>query len=622
MDEKRIKEILNADLFKDLTEEEKRLALKLVEDSKLREEFWRKNHKFHIVPIDEFLTPYYIGETANYIYPIWKDALNEIFAPNSSIAEVIFSGAIGIGKTTTGVICMVRVLYELTSLKNPAKYFGITPMAPIVLAFYSLTLSLTKISHMLQFMQILSESQHFIEATSKKQFQEYCKDPTINFVPYFIDSDGIIRFPNNICVIGGSRESHSLSLNIFAGMLDEAEFRKSHGLEEAFSLYTSVKNRITSRFLGKIGHLQILISSKRYKDSVVEKYIKSVEKDKATKVYSYPIWKVKPQNIYSGKKFKVFIGSNTLSPRIVTDIEIKELGLSENSIIEVPIEYKTQFELDIYEALRSIAGIATQTTTPLFPSIEMIEMIFDRTILNIENDIISRKDENFIIDALIDKKIFVKGNRGYKIYRAPGEMRFLHIDLSETKDFTGIAMCHKEKSSYSENGKVIYVWDFAFRIDPGSFGINQFAIENFIKFLLDTGLRFKLTMDRYQSAHILQYAKSMLIDASLFSVDSNPEAYFLLKNYILEERIKIGYSDTIKKEFVDLEDVDGKIQTKSNNDVSDAIAGSFWNCVNDTTVPIYVFDKTKMSNLYSQLFEKLTEGRKEDFDIWKVASNL
>lgn len=76
----------------------------------------------------------------------------------------------------------------------------------------------------------------------------------------------------------------------------------------------------------------------------------------ASRMYtvSPAIWEAQAhKGIYSGVKFIVDVGTNMDVPRIVKD----DAGLPKNRVINVPVEYKHEFEKDIFAALRDLAGI-------------------------------------------------------------------------------------------------------------------------------------------------------------------------------------------------------------------------------------------------------------------------
>ena len=90
---------------------------------------WLQDYEEIPVDVDTFLEDdEYLGKATNHgkqIYPFWRNALREIFANgDTSYSEVVFSGAIGIGKTAIAVYAISYLLYRLMCLKRPQRYFG------------------------------------------------------------------------------------------------------------------------------------------------------------------------------------------------------------------------------------------------------------------------------------------------------------------------------------------------------------------------------------------------------------------------------------------------------------------------------------------------------------------
>ena len=101
----RINDIVSSDIYSEFSDQDKKIALELIRqnDVELIDSLWRLHHKFRPVSIDEFLVEYYMGNSAKFIYPIWKENLREIFDYKNGIQEVILSGAVGTGKTTVAI---------------------------------------------------------------------------------------------------------------------------------------------------------------------------------------------------------------------------------------------------------------------------------------------------------------------------------------------------------------------------------------------------------------------------------------------------------------------------------------------------------------------------------------
>jgi hypothetical protein len=60
------------------------------------------------------------------LFPYWETKLKDIFPDNitTKYNTIIFSGAIGIGKTLVADIILLYMLYRLLCLKDPYTYFG------------------------------------------------------------------------------------------------------------------------------------------------------------------------------------------------------------------------------------------------------------------------------------------------------------------------------------------------------------------------------------------------------------------------------------------------------------------------------------------------------------------
>lgn len=83
-----------------------------------------------------------VSETGDLlVYKYWVDTLKAVFAPGSNVIELIFSGAIGIGKSTIACIGMAYILYKLLCLKNPAAFYNLTKSSRIALAIINLDLN-------------------------------------------------------------------------------------------------------------------------------------------------------------------------------------------------------------------------------------------------------------------------------------------------------------------------------------------------------------------------------------------------------------------------------------------------------------------------------------------------
>ena len=130
----------------------------------------------------------------------------------------------------------------------------------------------------------------------------------------------------------------------------------------------------------------------------------------------------------------------------------------------------------------------------------------------------------------------------------------------------------------------------------------------------------KVTFDQYQSSAALQYLKRREIPAERLSVDASLDPYYLFISYMSSGKIKCGRNILLKNNIKSLQEVEtmrghkkidhskGKVvyedganwntslMGKWAKDVSDAVCGAVWNCVqNFVGVPHYVWEEDLMN---------------------------
>ena len=112
-------------------------------------------------------------------------------------------------------------------------------------------------------------------------------------------------------------------------------------------------------------------------------------------------------------------------PRILNEGE--ELPENDAHLIDyIPTEFREDFEKDIINALREIAGVSTLARHPFFIDTESVSRAFGKT-----QNILTRDSCDFVVDQLsILPKLFYK----------PELPRFAHIDLAISGDSAGVAI--------------------------------------------------------------------------------------------------------------------------------------------------------------------------------------
>lgn len=190
------------------------------------------------VNIDTFLeNKDYLGnvyDEGKNIYPYWRQVLRDIFNPNISPSEVIFTGAIGLGKSEIASIGLAYVLYYLLCMRNPARYFGLPESATIGIAIINITLELAYAVGYTKLMSILKQSPWFLRNGKIK------------------GKDGLERYiPNkNIVIIPASKARHTIGKDICCMIGDTEILTKEFGWKKLIEL-SKLSNNYSVASLGR-----------------------------------------------------------------------------------------------------------------------------------------------------------------------------------------------------------------------------------------------------------------------------------------------------------------------------------------------------------------------------------
>jgi len=352
--------------------------------------------------------------------------------------------------------------------------------------------------------------------------------------------------------------------------------------DQAVAVYNSLSRRRKSRFMekGKLPGVLCLVSSKRYPNQFTDIKTREAEKEIAEKgvttiyVYDRKTWEVLPPKTFIGEWFKVFQGDLTHKPFILED-ESKGIDYShirEELIIDVPIEYRTEFEQDIFNSLRDIAGVSTLATTPFLTNLELLDSMFKE-----ETESMFSTDEcDFTGRPIgIKKKFIASANKRYP--------RFAHIDLGLTSDAAGLAVGHVDKFiDMDMDGEVVsmphIVIEGLLRVLPPVNGEINFAkIRSLLYMLRNMGLPIRwVTLDSFQSIDTLQILRSKGFHTGIQSMDVKTLPYDITKTAILDERIDCPPCVWLQREIAGLERTErGKIDHLPNGtkDLADSLAG-------------------------------------------------
>lgn len=374
------------------------------------------------------------------------------------------------------------------------------------------------------------------------------------------------------------------------GLLDEVEFMSggSAKMEQSkiMQLYRTIKRRMESRYmkLGELPGILFLVSSKKSDHDFLEQYIKQVRFSPNVHVIDQPLWKVKPKSNYTGNFFLVAVGNKVLPSKVIGENESRETYADQGyRVIEVPIEHKQAFELDINAALMDIAGIAMASTSKYIHYDRLQKVVSDKrkNPFRMDQVILDFNDDSQLYDYIDLSRIHEEDL---------SRPCFIHIDPSLTGDSTGIVMT-TIKGSDSVNrlvkGEVQRVNDLLYKMMFGvaikavaGSQIPYHKIRQFIYWLRDeVGANIQMiTADSFQSADMLQQLKLKGFETKVVSVDRKRTPYDTLRNSINEERIDIVPQSILEEELVELEEnkIRGKIDhpVDGSKDIADALAGS------------------------------------------------
>lgn len=586
--------------FQQLGKEERELVIKIIKEYKETGESQTLNNMYkrdyEEIPVDihTFMhNPKYLGnalydpEGRFTIFPYWEKKLKDIFPTNTTTKynTIIFTGAIGLGKSTIAVICLLYLLYRLLCLRDPYLYYGMQPIDKISISLMNITIENAKGVALDKMNQMILSSQWFM------QHGTMSGTTNLKYTP-----------EKHIELITASSNNQVIGRAIFGNFTDEVNFGLTSNVEKLKkkqkTLISQIDARMKSRFMRGtyIPTLNIIASSKNSEQSFLEDFINSkIENEsKNTLIVDEPQWVVDSRKD-SKTRFWVAVGNKFLANEVLpvdaNESLVDEYRAKGYSLIHVPIGYHENFIENLDGSLQDIAGIATASSLKYISGMKWNECVKD----NISNPFIKEILE--VGDAKDDKTQYYDF---FDMSKISAELKsrpwYVHLDMSVSGDKTGIAGTCILKKRVSENGedksKSLFFrlgFSVAIKAPPGaqiSFDKNK----RFIYWLKEQGFNLKkVTSDTYQSAPVLQDLRANGIDCDTLSVDRLTgdgknkicEPYHYFRSTIYEQRIEVYKTRLLTDEVVGLERLsDGHIDHTSaginSKDVSDAVCGSVY----------------------------------------------
>ena len=470
-------------------------------------------------------------------------------------------------------------------LKNPLEFFNLKPTEKLAFAFMNITEALAYDIGVSKFQATVQMSPWFLERGTLSGRNEIIWNP-----------------PSYINVIVGSQPRHVIGQAILYAFFDEISFIPNQDIEKqkekAIDMIDTAIGGMKTRFLhnGQSPALLVLASSKRSEQSFLEVHTKrklETEGDNLLLV-DEPVWNIRPKTDYSGKTFYVAQGNKYLVSEVldlnVSPEELKILKLKGYKIINVPIEYRSNFLDDIDRALCDFAGVSSSEVTKYISGARLQEIISDKY----QNPFV--KD---IIEVGNAPNDLVQYSDFFDLSRVPENLKskplYIHLDMSLSGDKTGIAgtFIIGKRASLENSQKELY-FQLGFNVSikaPKGYQVSFAKNREFIYWLKSQGFNIKgISTDTYQNAALAQDLISKGYNYSVLSLDRVdsyskiciPYAYF--KNTIYEKRVIIYSSELLIEEILGLERngntgaIDHPDGGRSGSkDTCDAFAGSLYN---------------------------------------------
>lgn len=532
------------------------------------ENAWRIQYEHKPPTPEEFLSPKWIGQVADKIYPHTREVFLAFLDPTSPYRVLALSTCIGFGKSFISTLIVLYIILHLSYMKSPKKHYGINVAGSMVVALLSFTQVKAKQLLLQPFYQMISASPIFEACKLEDQLPKKQSSIEPGHIAYTTAGRmGAFQFAKDIHIATVSERADLLGLNIIAGIASEISFwiKKGVSIEDIWGSFNDLRSRINNRFGGRYLTATILDSSPYDLNlSPIDKWIYKGEATKEKDVLvinakhwdvfpvmtKYPIW------IKTKETFPVFRGDGARPPKIITS-EAERSAFSPEEIYDIPIDLKPLMESDMEKTIKDYCAWPTGADTKLIQDFNKIEKSFSFQLQNIYTHIVVSSDqppEKLIWNMIRDQFFICYDNKRFEFYRAPYAKRYLHLDLSESNDMACIGMCHLE---LNKHGKYILVFDFTILIHPGKGRINLDAITEFLLDLRREGninIR-KVTSDQYQSATMHQRLQRENINAGKLSVDRDPSIYKVVLSWLLNERLKVGKNIYVKNNWKSLVEV-------------------------------------------------------------------
>src|SRR6478609_5050312 len=263
--------------------------------------------------------------------------------------EAIFTGAIGIGKTTLASIVIPYMAHWTLCLRNPQEYFGLMDGSRI--AFMLMSTSRLQAKNV-----VYSDIKARIDYSPWFQ-ANYTYDPKIT---------SLFKFPKDVWIIpGDSSEKTFEGFNILGGIVDEID---SHKVTKDKSYvetgYDTIRGRVSSRFQNR-GFI-LLIGQMKSSTGFAAKMFKRYSANPNAYAARMSIWESFGWDRFcdlKGQRQSFWFDCDRMA---ITTKQLAEIQGYPDHIIEIPKVYYNDFAFAPFKALRDLAGRPAAVASPLF----------------------------------------------------------------------------------------------------------------------------------------------------------------------------------------------------------------------------------------------------------------
>lgn len=587
-------------IYRSSTPDEQKILMQILQElsdsdrgySSTYTDIWLADYKEIPVDIDTFLCDdMYLGKTNRNgagVYPFWKQELHTVFDAGNKYWEWILTGATRIGKTSTFNTGMSYMLYRLMCLKDPQKFFGKKEISTFSVLFFNLTEELAKGVAFREFNDTLRESPWFLAHGDFTRSRDN---------PIYLPEGG------KIDVDFGSSSAHALGKQVFCCAMDEINFSQA-GIKDVAKAKARMRetyNTLAARVKGTFKHggevfgKIFAASSKRSDSDFMEDYIAEQMAAGAGEhmhVSGAPQWEVLPPGTFSEKRFYIAVGDRHHKGFVIPDNQTHESALNDlrkqgYTLMEPPVDMKSDFIANFEIALRDLAGVAVPGTFSYITQAIVTQCITDKRRNPFYQDIL----EIGVHDVFSIEEFFHMEELTPEIKRMP---LYIHLDLSLNKDRAGISgagIIGRKDMDILVNGQVktmsMPIVGHAFSVAiqaPRDDKIPYDKVFKFILWLRRNGLHIQVvSRDQFQSEYLGQLLDVNGFKEEKISLDRTPDGYIALRSLLDEQRVEMLDVQLLQDELVHLQEdsISGKIDHLSgqSKDVSDSFAGAVWQAV-------------------------------------------